>query len=479
MATGGNNIGAGTRPRAAFVVGSGPNGLTAAITLAQAGRRVTVFEAEQSIGGGSRSAELTLPGFIHDICSAIHPLGAGSPVFTSFPLERYGLEWVHPAVPLAHPLDDGSVAVLARSVEETAGRLGADAGSYRRLVNPAVEHWDELCGLVMSPRLPRHPWLLSRLGWAAVHPLARLARGRFRGEAARALLAGLGAHAMLPLEHVGTSAIALALGVAGHAVGWPFPRGGAQRITNALAAYAQSLGVEIRTGTRVTSLRELPRGAEVLCDVTPRQLLSLGGQDLPPALRRRLRRYRYGMAAYKVDWALSAPIPWKADDCRRAGTLHLGGTLEEIAAGERAIWRGQAPERPFVLLAQHTLFDSTRAPAGQHTAWAYCHVPNGSKEDMRPRIEAQIERFAPGFRNLILARSVMPPAELEAHNANLIGGDISGGSMEFRQMFLRMAARPSTTAPWRVYLCSSSTFPAPGVHGMCGYFAAQACLRSP
>ena len=477
MAVVGNDIGAG-RSRSAFVVGSGPNGLTAAIILAQAGRRVTVFEAEQSIGGGARSAELTLPGFTHDICSAIHPLGAGSPVFASFPLQRFGLEWVHPAVPLAHPFDDGSAAILARSVEETAGHLGADGESYRRLVNPAVEHWDELSGLVMSPQFPRHPWLLSRLGWAAVQPLARLARRRFRGEHARALLAGLGAHSMLPLDQVGTSATALALGVAGHAVGWPFPRGGAQRLANALAAYAQSLGVEIRTGTRVTSLRELPRGAEVLCDVTPHQLLALGGQDLPPALRRRLRRYRYGMAAYKVDWALSGPIPWKAEDCRRAGTIHLGGTLDEIAAGERATWRGQTPEHPFVLLAQHTLFDPTRAPAGQHTAWAYCHLPNGSQQDMLQRIEAQIERFAPGFSKLILERSVMPPAELEAHNANLIGGDISGGSMEFRQMFLRITARPSTTAPWRVYLCSSSTFPAPGVHGMCGYFAARACLRS-
>lgn len=477
MAREGNNIGAGTRSRAAFVVGSGPNGLTAAIILAQAGRRVTVLESEHSIGGGVRSAQLTLPGFTHDVCSAIHPLGAGSPVFAAFPLERFGLEWVHPALPLAHPLDDGTAAVLARSPEETAAGLGADGESYRRLVAPAVEHWEELSGLVLSPRLPRHPWLFARLGWAAVQPVSRLGR-RFRGQPAQALLAGLGAHAMLPLEQIGTSAVALALGIAGHAVGWPFPRGGAQRIADALAAYAQSLGVEIRTGTRVTSLRELPRGAEVLCDVTPRQLLNLGGRDLPPALRRRLRRYRYGMAAYKVDWALSGPIPWTADDCRRAGTVHLGGTLEEIAAGERAIWRGQTPERPFVLLAQHTLFDPTRAPAGRHTAWAYCHVPNGSQQDMLPRIEAQVERFAPGFRSLILARSVMPPAELEAHNANLIGGDISGGSMDFRQMFLRLAARPSASAPWRVYLCSSSTFPAPGVHGMCGYSAARECLRS-
>lgn len=478
MAANGTNTATGMRPRPTFVVGSGPNGLTAAIVMAQAGRRVTVFEAEQSLGGGARSAPLTLPGFVHDICSAIHPLGAGSPVFRGFPLEKFGLEWVHPAIPLAHPLDDGSTVVLARSVEETAARLGEDAGSYRRLVESAASHWDEMLGLVLAPRFPRHPALLTRLGWNALQPVTRLARSRFRAEPARALWAGLGAHAVLPLEHLGTSAIALALGVAGHAVGWPFPRGGAQQISNALAAYARSLGVEIRTGTRVTSLKELPRGAEVLCDLTPRQLLNIGGQELPPALRRRLKRYRYGPAAYKVDWALSGPIPWKAEECRRAGTVHLGGTLEEIAASERAVARGQIAERPFVLLAQHTLFDSTRAPAGQHTAWAYCHVPNGSEEDMLVRIEAQIERFAPGFGKLILARSVMPPAKLEAHNANLVGGDFSGGSMEFRQMFLRMGARPSTSSPWRVYLCSSSTFPGPGVHGMCGYFAAQACLHS-
>ncbi len=475
MASAAKNIGRGLRPT--VVVGSGPNGLTAAIIMAQAGRRVTVYEAEQSIGGGSRSAELTLPGFVHDVCSAIHPLGAGSPVFRTFPLEKFGLQWVHPAVPLAHPLEDDSAAILARSVEETAGRLGEDGAAYRRLVSPAVEHWDEMLALVLSPRFPRHPRLLARLGWDALQPVARLAR-RFRGQPARALLAGLGAHAMLPLEHLGTSGIALALGIAGHAVGWPFPRGGSQQIANALAAYAQSLGVQIRTGTRVTSLKELPRGAEVLCDVTPRQLLEMGGQDLPPALRRRLKRYRYGMAAYKVDWALSKPIPWRAEECRQAGTVHLGGTLEEIAAGERATWRGQTPERPFVLLAQHTLFDPTRAPQGRHTAWAYCHIPNGWREDMLGRIEAQVERFAPGFRALILARSVLPPAQLEAHNANLVGGDISGGSMDFRQMFLRLAARPNTSSPWRVYLCSSSTFPGPGVHGMCGYFAAQACLRS-
>ncbi len=477
MTTGGANLGS-TRSRPAIVVGSGPNGLTAAIILAQAGRRVTVYEAEQSLGGGSRSAELTLPGFVHDICSAIHPLGIGSPVFRAFPLEKFGLQWVHPAIPLAHPLEDGNAAILARSVEGTASRLGEDAASYRQLVSSAVQHWDEMLALVLSPRLPRHPWLLTKLGWEALHPITRLARRRFRTEAARALLAGLGAHAMLPLEHLGTSAIALALGIAGHAVGWPFPRGGSQMIANALAAYGQSLGVEIRTGTRVTSLKELPRDADVLCDLTPLQLLNIGGQELTPALRRRLKRYRYRMAAYKVDWALSGPIPWNNEECRRAGTVHLGGTLDEIAEGERATWHGEHPERPFVLLAQQTLFDATRAPAGQHTAWSYCHVPNGSREDMLPRIEAQLERFAPGFQKLILARSVMSPAKLEAHNANLVGGDISGGSMEFRQMFLRMTSRPTTSSPWRVYLCSSSTFPGPGVHGMCGYFAAKACLRS-
>jgi phytoene dehydrogenase-like protein len=477
MATGGTSLGS-ARSRPTIVVGSGPNGLTAAIILAQAGRRVTVYEAEQSIGGGSRSAELTLPGFVHDICSAIHPLGVGSPVFRSFPLEKFGLEWVHPAIPLAHPLDDGSAAILARSVEETAGRLGEDAASYRQLMNSAVQHWDEMLGLVLSPGIPHHPWLLTRLGWEALQPITRLARRRFRGQAAQALFAGLGAHALLPLEHLGTSAIALALGIAGHAVGWPFPRGGSQMIANALAAYARSLGVEIRTGTRVTSLKELPRLADVLCDITPRQLLNMGGQELPPALQRRLKRYRYGMAAYKVDWALGGPIPWKAEECRRAGTVHLGGALSEIAAAESSTWHGQHPQRPFVLLAQHTLFDPTRAPAGRHTAWGYCHVPNGFQEDMLGRIEAQIERFAPGFQKLILARSVMPPAKLEAHNANLVGGDISGGSMEFRQMFLRMTSRPAASAPWRIYLCSSSTFPGPGVHGMCGYFAAKACLRS-
>lgn len=477
MATGRAGMEPGRRSQQTFVVGSGPNGLTAAIVMAQAGRRVTVFEAEQTIGGGARSAQLTLPGFVHDICSAIHPLGVGSPVFRTFPLEKFGLEWVHPAIPLAHPLDDGTAAVLARSVEETARSLGEDAASYRRLLAPAVKHWDDMLSLALSPRFPRHPWLLARLGWKALQPAARLARSHFRGQPARALFAGLGGHAVLPLDHLGTAGVALALAVAGHAVGWPFPRGGAQQIPNALAAYARSLGVEIRTGTRVTSLKELPRGAEVLCDLTPRQLLNIGGADLPPALRRRLRRYRYGMAAYKVDWALSAPIPWKAEECRKAGTVHLGGTLKEIAEAESAASNQQPVQNPFVLLAQHTLFDPTRAPAGCHTAWAYCHVANSSREDMLPRIEAQIERFAPGFRDLILARSVKPPAELEAHNANLVGGDISGGSMDFRQMFLRLGARPSTTSPWRVYLCSSSTFPGPGVHGMCGYFAAKACLR--
>ncbi|HKT68543.1 MAG TPA: NAD(P)/FAD-dependent oxidoreductase, partial [Terriglobales bacterium] len=375
MATGSPSLGS-TRSRPTIVVGSGPNGLTAAIILAQAGRRVTVYEAEQSIGGGSRSAELTLPGFVHDVCSAIHPLGIGSPVFRTFPLEKFGLQWVHPAIPLAHPLDDGSAAVLARSVEETAGLLGEDAASYRRLMSSAVRHWDEMLALALAPRVPRHPWLLTILGWEALQPITRLARRCFRTQSTRALFAGLGAHAMLPLEHLGTSAIAMALGIAGHAVGWPFPRGGSHMIANALAAYAQSLGVEVRTRTRVTSLKELPRGADVLCDITPRQLLNIGGQELPPALRRRLKRYRYGMAAYKVDWALSGPIPWNNEECRRAGTVHLGGTLDEIAAAERDTSRGHHPERPFVLLAQHTLFDATRAPAGRHTAWGYCHVPN-------------------------------------------------------------------------------------------------------
>jgi phytoene dehydrogenase-like protein len=464
----------------AVVVGSGPNGLAAAITLARRGLSVLVLEAEATVGGGTRSAELTLPGFVHDVCSAIHPMALASPFFRTLPLAEHGLKWIHPPAPLAHPLDDGTAVVLERSVEETARGLGADADAYRRLMGPLVDRADHLFADLLGPfRWPGHPLTALRFGWPAIRSAWSLARRRFSGERARALFAGLAGHAVLPLEQAPSAAVGLMLGIAGHAVGWPFPGGGAQRIADTLAAYLSSLGGEVHTGRRVAALEELPPARIVLLDVTPRQALQLAGQRFPPRYRRQLERYRYGPGVFKLDWALAAPIPWKAADCARAGTVHLGGTLEEIAASERAVWQGVPPEKPYVLVAQHSLFDPTRAPAGKHTAWAYCHVSNGSTEDMTARIEAQLERFAPGFWDCILARHVLTPATLQRYNANYIGGDINGGVQDFRQLFTRPVMRwnPYTTPAAGVYLCSSSTPPGGGVHGMCGYFAAQAALR--
>jgi len=465
----------------AVVVGSGPNGLAAAITMAQAGKSVLVLEARDTIGGGCRSAELTLRGFLHDVCSAIHPLGLGSPFFRTLPLDDHGLEWVHPAAPVAHPLDDGTAVMIERSVEATAGGLGTDAGAYRRLMGPLVSGWDALApDLLDALHLPRHPLAMARFGLKALRSARGLAESRFRGEGARAAFAGLAGHSILPLERAATAAIALVLGTAAHAVGWPLPRGGSRRIADALAAHLRSLGGEIRTGSPVESLDALPAARAVLCDVTPRQLLGLAGDRLRGRYRRQLERYRYGPAAFKLDFALSGPIPWKAAGCSRAGTVHLGGTLAEIAASEAAVARGEHPERPFVLLAQPSLFDASRAPAGRHTAWAYCHVPNGSTFDMRGRIEAQIERFAPGFRDVVLARSVLTPARLQEHNANYVGGDINGGAQDLRQLFTRPAPRivPYSTPVPGLYICSSSTPPGGGVHGMCGYHAARAALRA-
>ncbi len=465
-----------------IVVGSGPNGLAAAITIARAGFKVTVLEAAETIGGGARSAELTLPGFVHDVCSAVHPLAMSSPFFRTLPLERHGLEWIQPRSALAHPLDDGTAVLLHRAVDETAAGLGADREAYRRLLGPLVSSWDKLTDDLLGPlRWPKHPVAVARFGVHALRPARSLAEGKFSGERARALFAGLSAHSMLPLERAATGAFGMVLGASGHAVGWPFPRGGAQKISDALAAHFRSLGGEIVTGFRVDSLDQLPPAAAVVCDVTPRQLLKMAGQRFPPSYRRRLEGYRYGPGAFKVDWALRAPIPWKARECTLAGTVHIGGTLEEIASAERAPWEGQCAERPFVILAQPTLFDSSRTfggnPAGQHIAWAYCHVPNGSTFDMLRRIEGQIERFAPGFRDTILARSVMNTAALEAHNPNLVGGDINGGAQDLGQLFTRPTARVYRTPEKRVYICSSSTPPGGGVHGMCGYFGAQEVLR--
>lgn len=467
--------------RSCVVVGSGPNGLAAAITLARAGCRVTVLEAETTIGGGTRSAALTLPGFVHDVCSAIHPLGVASPFFRSLPLDRHGLEWIHPPVPLAHPLDDGTAALLERSFVATGATLGADARAWKALLAPLVERSELLLEEILSPilRIPRHPLLLARFGLDAMRSARGLAEARFRGERARALFAGVSAHSFLTLDAPFSASFGLTLGLLGHAVGWPFPRGGSQSIADAMASYLRSLGGAIVAGHRVAAAAELPAADAVLFDITPRQLVAIAGDRLPAAYRGRLEAYRYGPAAFKVDWALSGPIPWRAVDCARAATVHLGGSLGAIAASEHAAVTGASTERPFVLLAQPSLFDSSRAPAGRQTAWAYCHVPHGSTLDMTDRIEAQVERFAPGFKDLVLARHIMAPAELERHNANIVGGDIVGGANDWFQLL----ARPVLSIdPYRVpvpgwFLCSSSTPPGGGVHGMAGYHAARSALR--
>ena len=451
----------------AVVVGAGPNGLAAAIELARNGCSVAVIEANDRVGGGARSGELTLPGFVHDLGSAIHPLGFASPFFRSLPLGEHGLEWVHPAAPLAHPFDDGTATVLEYSVEETAGALGVDAEAYRRLMRDVAEDVDRIAASFLGrPRVPRHPLAVLSTGLRAVGSARGLAERLFAGEKARGLFAGNAAHSFLPLERRPAALFGFVNCVLGHArgYGWPFPKGGSQEISDALASYLLSLGGEISTGVRVTNVDEVPRTRAVLFDVTPRQLLSIAGENFTDRYRHALERYRYGPGVFKVDFALDGPIPWKAEECLRAGTVHLGGTLEEIAAGEAAIWRGEHPERPFVLLAQQSLFDPTRAPDGKHTVWAYCHVPNGSEVDMSARIEAQIERFAPGFTDRILAKSAMDCTDLERTDANLVGGDITGGAMDLRGLLARPALRisPYLTPAKGLYLCSSSTPPALG-----------------
>lgn len=465
----------------AVVVGAGPNGLAAAIRLAQAGWSVLVVEAAETIGGGTRSAELTLPGFVHDVCSAIHPLGASSPFFRRLPLHKYGLNWIQPALPLAHPLDNGTAVVLERSVRQTAAGLGRDGSAYERLMAPLVAKWELLEAEVLQPWLhwPRHPVLLARFGWQARRSARGLAESWFVEEPARALMGGMAAHSCLPLEQRVTAAFGLVLGLLGHAVGWPLPRGGAQQLANALAAHLRALGGEIATNFRVESIDGLPLARAVLLAVTPRQLLGLAGHKLPAPYRARLERFRYGPGVFKVDYAMDWPIPWQAAACARAGTVHLGGTLAEIAASERAVAEGRPPEQPFVILAQPSLFDATRAPEGCSAVWAYCHVPNGSSFDMTERIESQIERFAPGFRERILARHAMTCAEMERENANLVGGDINGGAADWRQMLARpvLGSTPYRTPMPGVYLCSASTPPGGGVHGMCGFHAAETAIR--
>lgn len=468
----------------ATIIGAGPNGLSAAITLQQAGVSTTVLEAGDSVGGAARTAEITLPGFHHDLGSSVYPMGAASPFFNSLPLARYGHRWIEPPAPLAHPLDDGTAVMLEHDLLATAANLGnaSDAVAYRSLMKPLVDDWPSLCREILGPivHLPHSPLLLARFGIYAMLPAATLARSAFKGARARALFGGIAAHSVLPLTRPLSAAVALVLATAGHTTGWPIAEGGAQSLSNALARHFESLGGTIRLTSPVASLAEVDSADAILCDISPRQLHNIVGGRMPAAFDGQLTGYKYGPGAYKVDWALSEPIPWTAKECSRAATVHVGGSLEEMIASEAAPWRTGGHEipvaNPFVLLVQPSLFDSTRAPVGQHTAWGYCHVRNGSTVSALEAIEAQVERFAPGFRDCILARKLTAPAQFEAWNANLIGGDLSGGAMTPKQMIFRPTPSLYGTALPNVFLCSSSTPPGGGVHGMCGHLAATRAI---
>jgi len=463
----------------AIIVGSGPNGLAAAITLQKAGLSVLVVEGKDSIGGGMRTLELTLPGFKHDVCSAIHPMAVGSPFFANIPLHEHGLEFIHAPLAAAHPLDNGETAILSKSIKETATSLGIDHDAYLSLIEPLVESWPKIAADVMSPlHFPKHPLLMAQFGLNAMKSASWVAN-RFVTEKAKGLWAGMAAHSIQPLTNYSTAAIGMVLSAVGHVHGWPIPKGGSQSIADALASYFVSLGGKIETGFMIQSLNQLPSSNAVLFDVTPKQLLQIAGDRFSPIYKWQLERYRYGMGVFKIDWALSDPIPFTSPECRMAGTVHLGNTFSEIAAGEQLSSSGGHPEKPFVLLAQQSLFDSTRAPEGKQTAWAYCHVPNGSTVDMTKAIENQVERFAPGFKDLIIARNVMNSMQMEAYNPNYIGGDINGGIIDIGQLFTRPALRssPYRTSAKGIYICSSSTPPGGGVHGMCGFHAAATALN--
>ena len=462
------------------VVGSGPNGLAAAITLARLKRSVVVHEAKDMAGGWLCSQELTLPGFVHDTGPAVFPLAAGSPFFSGISLDRFGLEWIYPPGSVAHPFDDASAVVLYRSIDETLGNLGADARAYERIVRPLCSRWDSLAeDILRPPGMPGHIADVAAFALMAPWPLSLFARCCFKTQKVRALFAGLGAHAILPLTHPFTTAFALVMSITAHNPGWVLPRGGAVSVAHSLQACLRSLGGEILLSSKIASVHDLPAAEKVFFDLTPRQVMGVEGINLPERYRRKLSRYRYGPGAFKIDWALDGPIPWKAKQCTHAGTVHVGGSLHEIELSEKQVWKGIHPERPFVLCVQPSLFDPGRAPDKKHTAWAYCHVPNGSDFDMTGRIERQMERFAPGFGDRILARHVMTPHDLEAFNANCIGGDIAGGAQDWRQLFTRpvVSLDPYAIPAPGMYICSASTPPGGGVHGMCGYNAALSAVK--
>ncbi len=463
----------------AIVVGSGPNGLAAAIVLQQNGHSVLLIEGKEQLGGGLRTSELTLPGFHHDVCSAIHPMAIHSPFLSSLPLTDFGLEYIHPAIAAAHPFDGGDAAFVTNSIGDTARALGRDEQVYHDLIGPVVEDWPFIIDNILAPlRLPRHPFKLAKFGLKALRSASAIAQ-KFSTKEGKGLWAGMAAHSIQPLTNASTAAIGLVLSAAAHIKGWPMAKGGSQAVANAMVGYFKHLGGVVKTGQWVRSVDELPEARAIVLDVTPAQLLQIAGHRFGSFYKSQLQRYRYGMGVFKVDWALSGPIPFASEQCRQAATVHLGGTFEEIALSESSASSGTIIDKPFVLLAQQSLFDVSRAPDGQHTAWGYCHVPNGSVADMTDIIEQQVERFAPGFKKLILARHTMNAQQMETYNPNYIGGDINGGIIDLRQLYTRptLSLTPYRTSDKQIYICSSSTPPGGGVHGMCGYHAAQTVLK--
>lgn len=463
------------------VVGSGPNGLAAAILLAQNGLKVKVFEAKDTIGGGTRTLELTEPGFLHDVCSAVHPTAVGSPYLKTLPLSEYGLEWIHPDYPVAHPLEKGNATVIPRSLDETVSLLGKDGENYRKMIGNTVNNWDRISHDLFGPiRIPQNPFSMIQFGWYGMFSAKLLANSMFSSISSKAYLAGLTAHSILPLEKIFSGSFGLVLAATIHAAGWPVAKGGSHSITHAMAAYFESLGGEVETGNEITSAEELPESKAVLFDLTPKQIAGIAGKKLPDTFRKKLQKFKYGPGAFKMDFALSEPVPWANEQCKKAGTLHLGGTFEEIARSERQTWDGEHPDKPYILVSQPSLFDDSRAPKGKHTLWAYCHVPNGSEQDCSEEIIAQIERYAPGFRDTIISYSTMTASEFESYNANYIGGDINGGAQFVKQLIFRPVIKwdPYKLAGDRLYICSSSAPPGGGVHGMCGYHAARSVLSN-